>query len=249
MDSAVSATAPLGSIESFIASFTSYRYIRLASIWGIGSQGKAAKDRKCYKVKQCITEFMSSFDRKARTVLRNVRIPKELNALLQKDAASENRTVSALVVSILTRYAEWDRFTQKFGFVAIPRTNYKRMIEAMDEQEYLTATDQDPSTFLEMVRFWFKQVDAVTICAFSERFSKYAGTAECEIEEKDGKRTITLQHDLGVRYSNQLKRTYVSGIQAALGIEPRIEVTGNSVFIKFPDRLTRGMKQKTGLQL
>ena len=185
---------------------------------------------------------MDSFDRKTRTVLRNVRIPKELNALLQRDAASENRTVSALVVSILTRYAEWDRFTQKFGFVAVPRVNYRRMIEAMDEQEYLAATDQDPSTFLEMIRFWYKQIDTTTICAFSERFSKYAGTAQCEIEEKDGKHTITMQHDLGVRYSNQLKRMYAEGIQAALGTEPRIEVTGNSVYIKFSERSARGTR-------
>jgi hypothetical protein len=185
---------------------------------------------------------MSTIDRKTRTVLRNVRIPKELNALLQRDANSENRTVSALVVSILTKYAEWDRFTEKFGFVSIPRTNYKRMIEAMDEQEYLAATEQDSSTFLEMVRFWYKQIDAVTICAFSERFSKYVGTAKCELETKAGNYTITLQHDLGVRYSNQLKRIYSAGIRAALGIEPRIEVTGNSVFIKFPERPTRTMK-------
>jgi len=185
---------------------------------------------------------MSLIDRTTRTVLRNVRIPKELNALLQKDANAENRTVSALVVSILTRYAEWDRFAQKFGFVAIPRTNYKRMIEAMDEQEYLTATEQDPSTFLEMVRFWYKRIDAAAISAFSERFSKYVGTAQCEIEEKDGKYTITLQHDLGVRYSNQLKRIYAAGMQAALGIEPRIEVTGNSVFIKYSERPTRAMR-------
>ena len=213
-----------------------------ASTWAIGSRGKAAKDRKCYKVKQCVTKLMNSSDRKTRTVLRNVRIPKELNALLQRDAASENRTVSALVVSILTRYAEWDRFTQKFGFVAVPRTSYKRMIEAMDEQEYLAATDQDPSVFLEMIRFWYKQIDAATICAFSERFSKYAGTAQCEIEEKGDKHTITLQHDLGVRYSNQLKRMYAGGIQAALGTEARIEVTGNSVYIKLSERSVRGAR-------
>ena len=153
--------------------------------------------------------------------------------MLQRDAEAEDRTVSALVVSILTKYADWDRFTRKFGFVTIPRTNFKQMIEAMDEQEYLNATEQDPSTFLEMVRFWFKRVDAAAICAFSERFSKYVGTIQCEIEEKDGSYTITLQHDLGVRYSNQLKRVYAAGIQMAIGVQPNIEVTNNSVFIKF----------------
>jgi hypothetical protein len=232
-------TACLVSVMVFITHFTSQQYIGHASTWAIGSQSKADSNRKCYKVKQCVTLQMSLIDRKTRTVLRNVRIPKELNTLLQKDANSENRTVSALVVSILTKYAEWDRFTEKFGFVSIPRTNYKRMIESMDEQEYLAATEQDPSTFLEMVRFWYKQIDAASICAFSERISKYVGTAKCELEEKDGRYSITLQHDLGVRYSNQLKRIYAEGIQAALGIEPTIEVTGNSVFIRFSERAIR----------
>ena len=34
---------------------TTYAYFGRASTWAIGSQGKAAKDRKCYKVKQCVT--------------------------------------------------------------------------------------------------------------------------------------------------------------------------------------------------
>jgi hypothetical protein len=182
---------------------------------------------------------MSLSDRKTQTVLRNVRIPKELNTLLQKDANTENRTVSALVVSILTKYSEWDRFTRKFGFVTIPRSNYKRMIEAMDEHSYLTATEEAPSTFLEMVRFWHKRIDAGTICAFCERLSKYVGTTQCEVDANNGNYSITLQHDLGSKYSNQLRRVYEAGIRAALGIEPKIEVTNNSVFIKFSERYAK----------
>ena len=95
-------------------------------------------------------------DRKTQTVLRGIRIPKQLNELLQKYAEAVKRTVSALVLSILTKYAEWDRYTEKFGFVTVPRSTYKRMIETMDEQAYLVATEEAPSTFLEMIRFWWR---------------------------------------------------------------------------------------------
>ena len=175
-------------------------------------------------------------DRKTQTVLRGVRIPKDLNLILQKDASSENRTVSALVVSILTKYAEWDRFAHKFGFVTIPRINYKRAIEVMNEQAYLAATEHAPSTFLEMIRFWYKRVDAETLCAFCEKLSKYVGTTQCEIDKNNGNYTITLEHDFGVKYSLHLKRVYELGIRQALGIEPRIEMTSNSVFVKFSER-------------
>jgi hypothetical protein len=174
-------------------------------------------------------------DRKRQTVLTGVRVPKELNDILQRDAKAENRTVSALVVSILTKYAEWDRFTQKFGFVRIPRVNYKRMIDVMDEKEYMTATEDSPSTFLEMVRFWHKRVDAETVCTFCETLSKYVGTTQCEIERNDGNYTITLQHDFGPKYSIHLKRDYETGIRQALGIEPKIETTSHSVFIRFSE--------------
>ncbi len=175
-------------------------------------------------------------DRKTQTVLRGIRIPKQLNEILQKDADTENRTVSALVVSILTKYAEWDRFTQKFGFVTVPRSIYKRMIETMDEQAYLVATDEAPSTFLEMIRFWYKRVDPRIVCAFCERLSKYVGTTQCEIDDRDGDYTITLQHDFGMKYSNQLKRVYETVTRETLRIEPKIEVTSNSAFIRISER-------------
>ena len=175
-------------------------------------------------------------DRKTQTVLRGIRIPKQLNELLQKDADAENRTVSALVVSILTKYAEWDRFTQKFGFVTVPRSNYKHMVEAMDEQAYLVATDEAPSTFLDMIRFWYKRVDPAIVCAFCDRLSKYVGTTQCEIEEKDGDYTITLHHDFGVKYSNHLRRVYERVTRETLGIEPKIDVTNNSIYIRFSER-------------
>ena len=178
-------------------------------------------------------------DRKTQTVLRGVRIPKQLNELLQKDADTENRTVSALVVSILTKYAEWDRYTQKFGFVTVPRSTYKRMIEAMDEQTYRTATEEAPSTFLEMIRFWYKRVDPATVCAFCERLSRYVGTTRCEIDDRDGNYTITLEHELGMKYSNHMKRVYEAVTRETLGIEPKIEVTSNSIFIKFSERSPR----------
>lgn len=88
-------------------------------------------------------------------------------------------------------------------------------------------------------RFWHKRIDADTVCAFCETLSKYVGTTQCEVESSNGTYSITLQHGLGSKYSNHLKRVYEAGIGTALGIEPKIEVTNNSIFIKFSERYAK----------
>ena len=173
-------------------------------------------------------------NQKARSVLRNVRIPKELNDTLQREAQAENRTVSALVVSILTKFAEFDRFANKFGFVTVPRSNYYRMIEAMDEQTYSKASDVAPATLLEMVRFWFGRVNANTICDFAETTGKYAGTTRCQVKRSNGEYSITFQHELGPKFSNILNRIFQDSL-STLGIRPETEVTNNSTFIRFSE--------------
>ena len=41
------------------------------------------------------------------------------------------------------------------------------------------------------------------------------------------------KHDLGIKYSNQLKRVYEMVTDGTLGIKPKIDVTNNSVYIRF----------------
>jgi hypothetical protein len=48
-----------------------------------------------------------------KTVLRTIRLSKGLDGLLQKDANSKRITVGALVSTILTKYLQWDRYTEK----------------------------------------------------------------------------------------------------------------------------------------
>jgi hypothetical protein len=106
----------------------------------------------------------------------------------------------------------------------------------MEESAYLAATEHAPSTFVEMIRFWHKRVDVQTLCAFCERLSKYVGTTQCEIDERDGSYTVTLEHELGMKYSLHLKRVCEQGIRETLKVESKIQTTSNSVFIQFSQR-------------
>jgi hypothetical protein len=54
-----------------------------------------------------------------KTVLRTIRLSKGLDELLQKDANSKRITVGALISTILTKYSQWDRYTEKFDMITL----------------------------------------------------------------------------------------------------------------------------------
>ena len=51
------------------------------------------------------------------TVMRSVRISRELDDVLRRDAESRGISFSSLVSEIFTKYSEWDRLANKFGVV------------------------------------------------------------------------------------------------------------------------------------
>jgi hypothetical protein len=54
-----------------------------------------------------------------KTLLRTIRITQELEDLLQRDAKLKRISVNALISSIMTKYAEWDRFRERFDAIVI----------------------------------------------------------------------------------------------------------------------------------
>lgn len=67
-----------------------------------------------------------------KTVTRTIRIPAHLDDILQKDSKEKRSTTNALISSILTKYAEWDRYVESFGFISMPRNGFKLIIDALD---------------------------------------------------------------------------------------------------------------------
>ena len=48
-------------------------------------------------------------------VTRTIRLEKDLDSLIQKMAKDERMTVNGFVNQLLTRYAEWDRYSDSWG--------------------------------------------------------------------------------------------------------------------------------------
>jgi hypothetical protein len=71
---------------------------------------------------------------KTTTTTRTIRLPSTIEAVLQKDAKEKRTTVNSLTSTALTKYAEWDRYTESFGFICLPRNGFKLIIDSLDDE-------------------------------------------------------------------------------------------------------------------
>ena len=78
-----------------------------------------------------------SAERKERkkTILRTIRIDKDLDDTLDNAAKENGVSENALISSILAKYIEWDRYAEKFGRVSLPSEALKAIIEATESDK------------------------------------------------------------------------------------------------------------------
>jgi hypothetical protein len=169
-----------------------------------------------------------------KTRLRTFRVEEELDALLQKDAKSKGISVNSLLSIILTKYAEWDRYVEKFSVITMKKESFKTLLSAIDDDRVTDISqelgDKVPSQF---VFFWFKKNTLENYLKYISLICKHGGFAQYEIEEEGREYTITLIHELGEKWSNFLANWMKSGMKSTIGVVPRIDVTQNSVIARF----------------
>ncbi len=170
-----------------------------------------------------------------RIVARTVRITQDLDDLLRKDAEEKNTSVNALMYSILTKYAEWDRFLEKLRFITIAEEAFRHILELVEEEEDLTKISSNLGARLpkEIAAFMFKQINPKTLLELFSLYSKYSGLYKCEVEVKGEERTIIYHHDLGVAWSYFLKHYIEEAIKTVGGFAPKSEITENEVIVRF----------------
>ena len=79
---------------------------------------------------------------KEKTLIRTVRISKSLDSLLRKDAKTKRITVNALISSIMTKYAEWDRYNERFGVISIKRDAFKSILATIEDDKIIRVSKE-----------------------------------------------------------------------------------------------------------
>lgn len=166
---------------------------------------------------------------------RSFRLPPHLRTLLEKEAQEKGVSMNSLVTSILTRYVEWDRYADRFGFVTISRAGLRSIHEALSPQalEKLAREigSQNPK---EATLSWFKRLGLEPFLKYLVLQCRYGKIAECEIEHSPKETTILLHHPLGGTYSRWLELWITQAIRSVTGLYPTCQAGENSIVVHIP---------------
>jgi hypothetical protein len=148
---------------------------------------------------------------KKKTILRTIRIDKNLDDALDKDAKEHGVSENALISSILVRYIDWDRYSEKFGRVSLPNEALKDIIEATEHGKLKSAAEEFAASVpKDYIMFRYKKLDIDACLLHLSFLSKYAGLFKYELQiEHERIYTITIHHKFGEKWSYWLKEFYI----------------------------------------
>jgi hypothetical protein len=177
--------------------------------------------------------------------LKTFRLSKSLESLLELEAKAQGLSLNALASVIFTKFVEWDRYAARFGYVSIARESLRAFLDLTDEQELAAVAQKvGGEVAKEAALFWFKKLSVDTFLSYLENVCRFGGHAEYECQASGGDYTITLRHDLGMKWSDWLRHSLDEALRKMLGIVGQFELSESEVICRFYAPRS-GVKQHT----
>jgi hypothetical protein len=169
-----------------------------------------------------------------KTTTRTIRLPSKIDSILQKDAKEKRTTVNSLISAALTKYAEWDRYAESFGFICLPRNGFKLIIDSLDDEKIKKIAEETGARIAkELTMFIFKKVTLDTFLSMNSLWFRYSGAGTYEIETNERDYTIVIHHELGRKWSTYVAHFASQALKSTLGVVPKINITEYSVVLEF----------------
>jgi hypothetical protein len=166
---------------------------------------------------------------------RSVRIDRDVDEGLRRLAKESDVSVNALSSRAIRRYAEWDSFAEKFGFVDLPGAIVGRMMRQLTEDQLREVGAWVGGSLLrEYVTFWFKQITLETVLNACPRLiAKYGRLFEFEEHDDGGRRTIVFKHEGGQKLSTFYEQVITTAFAELLHKSVTVERSENQVVARF----------------
>jgi hypothetical protein len=172
-----------------------------------------------------------------RTVTRSFRITESAFLALEEEAKKHNISLNTLVNQLLLSFANFDRYFQRFGMTKISKVSYRKTLKAVpDEQLIELAKEVAKNSGKVIILARYGTMSLKGVLDWLRDLADYANWFQYnEVRSPDGKRVITLTHDMGPKFSTFMI-AYSKEMFGLVDLDPRLSSTEDSVTIGLDSR-------------
>ncbi len=164
------------------------------------------------------------------TVLRTFRLGAALDDTLSKRAVQKGKGKNALIVAILTKYAQWDSLVEDLGYLTLPSEILGGLLAAADKETVASLAKLAAKNVASSLPLWYGSSNLETLLRYFETSIKYSGAGVQQRVERKGNivRIIVYQpfNENGAAFAKIFNTTLV---QEILGYPPKMIVHADSI--------------------
>ncbi len=157
---------------------------------------------------------------------RSFYIEKEILKRLETNAKSKGMSINALVNEVLREYVDYLLPLEKYGYIIQCRPAFIDLLCRLSKEEITKAAEENGKSCR---LFWYEQQGRdMTLYSIEEtmktacRYAKWGSYSE---EIKDGKKIISINHEMGAQFSIYMK----SFLEFLLRYVPGLDMSGVKV--------------------
>lgn len=180
---------------------------------------------------------------RVRSVTRTVRLDEDVDRMFQDLSEREKTSINHLVSKALRRYAEWDVYAERFGFLTVGGKHLAKLFSNLTDKEARElGREVGNNAGPEFINFYFKKYNYDTVLKTLEILGHmYARMYTFETSFEGKTQVLILKHGRGPRTSAYLSEATL-GLLRKLGLKPEVTETEDQVTIK----VEPGMVQPRG---
>lgn len=167
-----------------------------------------------------------------KTVTRSFRISESAFLALDEEAKKRNVSVNTLVNQLFLSFANFDRYFQKFGMAKVSKVSYRKTLKSLSDPEIVELgkeVAQNSGRVVILARYGTMSLKGVI--DWLRDLSDYGNWFQySEVHSPEGRRVITLTHDLGAKFSTFMI-TYSRELFGQISLEPKLSSTEDSITI------------------
>lgn len=162
-----------------------------------------------------------------KTIIKTFRLPGPLAEALVADAQKNNRTTTELVLGVLSRYIDIDRFAAQLDLIIAAKGTIKALMDAVPDEKLREIAVSQSTRVGELAEFLFKKKDLDAIMSVVDLSSSYLRAFEYTSSRSVHSLTLTMRSALGRKHTLFNATFWEHGIAKAIGVTPEVELGEN----------------------